>query len=153
LQVVNYDGVDVKGVPPTISIASNATDINPGAAGIQVAEGTVLNVTPTVGDDVQIRNVELFVNGKEVTNDVAAPFTFQVLVQAIHTPATTLTIQAIAFDTGGNKKASNTLTYNVVPDTVPPVVVSTSITQNASLFFVKSLRINFNKPIDTTKLA
>ena len=152
LMVVNYDGVDVKGVPPSISIASNAVDISPATAGVQVAEGTVLTIHPTASDDVQVRNIQLLVNGKVVANEVAYPFDFNVLVPSIASSGSTLTVQAVAYDTGGNKKLSNVLTLNVVPDTVPPTVVSTSITQNASLFYVKSIQVNFDKRIDTSKL-
>ena len=97
---------------------------------------------------MQLRNIELLVNGKVVANNVAYPFDFSQLVPAIATAGSTMTIQALATDTGGNAKLSNIITLNVVPDTMPPVLVSTSIAQNASLFFVKSIQVNFDKRIE-----
>ena len=35
-------------------------------------------------------------------------------------------------------------------DTFPPVLASTSITEAASLFYVKSIQATFTKPLDTS---
>src|SRR6185312_3672261 len=152
LKVVNFAGIDVKGVPPTISITSNAVDIDSGTPGTQVPEGMILAIHPTASDDVQLRNIELLVNGAVVANDVAYPFDFSALVPAIAQAGSTMTLQVRAVDTGGNSTLSNIITLNVVPDTVPPTLVSTSIAENASVFFVKSLQVNFDKRIDPSKI-
>ena len=47
MQIVNYAGIDVKGVAPSISISTNASDVDAGTPGIQVVEGTVLQIHPT----------------------------------------------------------------------------------------------------------
>ena len=73
LQIVNYVGFDTKGVAPTVSIAVDGVDVDPTKPGIQVLEGRTVQIKPTVTDDVQVRNVELLVNGKVVANDVVLP--------------------------------------------------------------------------------
>ena len=153
LQIVNYLGLDTNGVPPTVSINVNAIDVDPGTPGVQVVEGSVIQVTPTVSDDVQIRNVQLLVNGQVVATDPSYPFDFAVQVPTIANGGATMNIQALATDTGGNTTLSNLVTLNVVKDTFPPVLVNTSITENASLFYVKSVQATFNKPLDTSKLV
>jgi hypothetical protein len=44
------------------------------------------------------------------------------------------------------------VTLDVVKDTFAPTVAVTSIAQNASLYYVKSVQVTFNKPLDTSKL-
>jgi len=143
LQIVNYIGLDTKGVPPTVSIGVNAADLDPNSPGVQVSEGGVIEVNPTVTDDVQVRNVELLVNGQVVADDPSFPFDFTAQVPTIANAGSTMTIQALATDTGGNTTLSNIVTLNVVKDTFPPVVTAASITENDSLYFVKSVQLDF----------
>jgi hypothetical protein len=108
LQVVNYLPFDTKGQPPTASISS------PGTAGPQLVEGSTIPVQVTVSDDVQVRNVELLLNGQVVANDVSAPFEFFATAPTLASGATQVTLQVRATDTGGNVALSNTLTYSLV---------------------------------------
>ena len=101
---------------------------------------------------MQVRNVEILVNGKVVANDVAYPWSYDFTVPSIASGGSTITVQARAWDTGGNSTLSTLATYTVTPDTIPPTIVATSVTQNASVFYVKTITIDFSKPIDTTKL-
>ena len=66
LEVVNYLPFDTKGVPPTASISTSAADVDLLTPGLQVFEGSDLPVQANVSDDVQVRNVELLVNGQVV---------------------------------------------------------------------------------------
>jgi hypothetical protein len=113
LQVVNYFSFDTGGQAPTpVSIS--------GPAGTQVIEGSTIPVQVTARDDVQVRNVELLVNGQVVANDVSAPFGFFATAPTLATQATQVILQARATDTGGNVALSSSLTYNLVPDGIPP---------------------------------
>src|SRR5262249_46180417 len=85
LQVINYLPFDPKGVPPAVSIASPVT-------GSSVAEGSAIPILVTASDDVQVRNVELLVNGEVVANAVSAPFEFTVTVPTLASGATSLSI-------------------------------------------------------------
>ena len=74
LQVVNYLSFDNQGVAPTVSISTSATDVDPSSPGLQLVEGSTIPITANVLDDVQVRNVELLVNGTVVENAVSFPF-------------------------------------------------------------------------------
>ena len=153
LQIVNYLGFDTKGVAPTVTVKLDAVDVDAVKPGIQVIEGSTLHITPTVTDDVQVRNVELLVNGQVVATDPAYPFDFSVAVPAIAKGGAAITVQVRATDTGGNTTLSAATTLEVVRDTFPPTVSSVSVAEGARLFFVRSVQVAFNKPLDTTKLA
>src|SRR5262249_17396923 len=117
LQVVNYEAFDTKGIPPTASISTTATDLDLITPGLQVLEGSTLSITAVVNDDVQVRNVELLVNGQVVQNAVSFPFNLSVIAPTIATSGTSFTIQVRATDTGGNVGLSNVLTVDLVSDT------------------------------------
>src|SRR5262249_46362976 len=76
IEVVNYLPFDNKKVPPTVSISTSAADVDLIHDGLQVLEGTTVPVRVNVSDDVQVRNVELLLNGQVIRNDVAFPFDF-----------------------------------------------------------------------------
>ncbi|MEQ1654084.1 MAG: Ig-like domain-containing protein, partial [Nitrospira sp.] len=152
LVVVNYKSADSFGIAPTINLTSLAVDLDPIAPGIQVQEGTIFQVIPTVTDDVQVSRVDLLVNGQLVRSDVAFPWDLLVTTPAISAGGTTLTVRAIATDTGGNATTSAPLTFTVVPDTFAPVVVDTKPANAAKPFFVPSIDVRFNEAIDQSLL-
>src|SRR5262249_53825889 len=69
LQVINYLAYDALGVAPTITLVTNFA---PGVA----EEGQPFRVTATVGDDVQVRNVEFYVDGVKAATDGNFPFEY-----------------------------------------------------------------------------
>ena len=73
LQVVNYLSFDSQGQAPAVSI-STSVDLDPDVDGIQAQEGTTLPLLVEATDDVQVRNVELIVDGQVVSNDVSFPW-------------------------------------------------------------------------------
>ena len=153
LQIVNYAAFDTKGVAPTVSIAVQGVDVDATKAGTQVLEGRAVHVVPTVKDDVQVRNVELLVNGKVVSTDVAFPWELTTQVPTIASGGNTMTIQVRATDTGGNSTLSDPVVLDVVPDTFAPQVQTVSVAEAASLYFVRSIDVAFDEPIDLTKLT
>ncbi len=149
LQIVNYMGFDTKGVAPTVKISVAAGDADPGTPGIQVLAGGSVHVTPLVTDDVQIRNVELLVNGKVVSNDPSFPF--DMFTQA-PTLGGSVQLQVRATDTGGNVGLSELVTLATVPDTFGPTIVSTSIADGDKRFFVRNIDVRFNEQVDAALL-
>ena len=121
LQVANYLSFDSAGVPPSVTIDASLADGDPESPGIQVFEGRTLPIELSVFDDVQIRNVELLVNGVVVRNDVSFPFDVTSIVPRLPDGATSdsLTLQVRATDTGGNRGFSDRVTVELVEDTVP----------------------------------
>ncbi len=153
LIVVNYLANDTKQVAPVASIAVDGIDADPSTPGVQVLEGRTVRITPTVSDDVQVRNVEVLINGNPVSRDVAFPFEFLAQAPAIAAGGTTMTVQVRATDTGGNVALSELVTLTVVPDTFAPVLQSASIADGDRRFFVRSVGLAFDEPLDTTRLA
>ncbi|MEJ0019610.1 MAG: Ig-like domain-containing protein [Acetobacteraceae bacterium] len=153
LQVVNYRTLDNQGTPPTVSIAVQANDVDAAAAGVQVVEGGLVRIRPTVTDDVQVRDVQVLVNGTVVADRPAYPFDFDTLVPSIASAGATMTLQVRAVDTGGNATLSNIVTLAVVHDTVPPAVARMNIAQGANLYAARSIEIGFTEPLDTARLA
>lgn len=124
LSVVNYSDFDIGQVPPTVSVVTSDIDLDTQTPGIQVIEGTIIPVTTTTSDDVQVRNVELLVNGSVVANDVSFPFEFAAIVPRISDGDGTARIQVRATDTGGNRSSSNAVVLDLLADTVDPEIVT-----------------------------
>ncbi len=152
LQVINYLGFDNQGQAPTVIITSPEADLDADVDGIQVLEGSSLPIQVDVEDDVQIRNVELLVNGEVVSNDVSFPFDLTATALNDDPEATRVDVQVRATDTGGNSTISNTLTFNLVPDTFAPNVTSTSPKADGRRKNISGISVRFDEPIDTELL-
>ena len=124
LHAINYLPFDNQGQAPTASISSPAIDLEPGTPGIQVLEGESIPIQVDVSDDVQVRNVELLVNGEVVRNDVSFPFDLSAIALSDDPNASVMEVQVRATDTGGNVSLSNLLQFDLVPDTFAPEIVS-----------------------------
>ena len=124
LQVLNYEPFDTGDNPPMISIETSGMDIDmdPVAPGIQVEDGTLIPITADISDDVQVRNVELLVNGEVVRNDVSFPWDLQATAVGLADGLTQTIIEVRATDTGGNSRTSAPIPVNLVPDIFPPMV-------------------------------
>src|SRR2546425_684970 len=72
LQVVNYRAFDNQGVPPTIALNASFQLTSP-TNGL-TEEAKRARVTAIVTDDVQVRDVEFYVDGAKVFTDVSFPF-------------------------------------------------------------------------------
>ena len=154
LQVVNYRAFDNQGVAPTISITSPLIDVDPGTPGVQVLEGGTIPVRLTTTDDVQVRNVELLVNGQVVSNDVSFPFELAAVALGSIPSPTATTVQVRATDTGGNVGLSNLLTFQLVPDTFSPTLVSSNVTAGATLDrTLRTIRLDFSEPLDPSTVT
>ncbi|MBX3670121.1 MAG: choice-of-anchor D domain-containing protein [Rhodocyclaceae bacterium] len=153
LQIVNYLSFDPNGVAPVVSINVSAIDVDPVAPGIQVLEGSTVHVLPLVSDDVQVRNVELLVNGVTAVNDPAFPFDLSAFVPLIAAGGSSAAFQVRATDTGGNSALSAVVNLDVVPDTFPPQLLSSSLAEGDRRFFVRSIDFRFDEALDTTLLT
>ncbi len=146
LQVINYLPFDNKGVAPTVTITSSVVDLDPNQTGIQITEGGSISIQANVTDDVQVRNVELLVNGQVVSNDVSFPFDLQAIALSNDPNAPVVNVQARVTDTGGNTSLSNILTFDLVPDTIAPKIDSFSAN-------MRTATIRFSEALDTTNIT
>lgn len=145
LQVINYVAYDSQKVPPTISLSTNFA---PGVA----EEGKLMRVTAHVTDDVQVRNVEFYVDGIKVATDGNFPFEYRFVTPLI-SERPTLTIQARASDTGGNSTLTDVMTITLTPDATAPFVKSVSPAQGTQSAAIASVAAFFNEPISLDSLS
>jgi hypothetical protein len=115
LQVLNYMAYDSLGVPPTIALSVSASN------GIAV-EGQPLRMTALVTDDVQVRNVEFYVDDVRVLTDGNFPFEHRLQCPNRTPTKTNFVVKAKATDTGGNVSWSETLVIALASDLQPPSV-------------------------------
>jgi hypothetical protein len=154
LQVVNYRPFDSSRQPPTLSITLPTADLDPVAPGVQVIEGTTIPVKALVGDDVQVRNVELIVNGQVAANDVSFPFDLSVIAARAVANSPTMTVQLRAIDTGGNATLSNEFVFEVGPDKFAPELVRTTPANGeVRNRGQRRIEIEFSEPLDTATVT
>ena len=148
LEVVNYRPFDTQGRAPTVAISTSAADADPATDGLQVIEGTAIPVQAAVLDDVQVRNVELLVNGQVVANDVSFPFDVFAIAPNVADGAASVALQFRATDTGGNVATSDVLTLGLVRDTFAPTINSLDPPDGSRRFQgQRTVRVRFSEPI------
>ena len=143
LQIANYLAYDSLGQAPTIALSASF----PLAPDPQAEEGKRVRISATVSDDVQVRNVEFFIDGQRVVYDGGYPFEARVVTPLLSATKTSFTLQARATDTGGNRAESPLYTVALVPDATPPFLRRTSPVDNAYLGQVASVLAVFNEPL------
>ncbi|MEM7534184.1 MAG: Ig-like domain-containing protein [Chloroflexota bacterium] len=117
MQVINYLAADTKGITPT---ASFNTNFSPGLA----EADALMHVRVDASDDVQVRNVEVFVDGERRVSDGNYPFATWLRTPPLSNE--TFTLQVRVNDTGGNALWLDAQTIQLVPDATPPRVVSST---------------------------
>jgi hypothetical protein len=94
IQVINYREYDRFGKPPAVTLSTNFA---PGVA----EEGKTVRVSANVSDDVQVRNVEFYVDTVKVATDGNFPFEHR-FTTPLRSQQPSFTLRAKATDTGGN---------------------------------------------------
>lgn len=112
--IINYSEADRNGVSPSIALTSNLT-LN------KAEENKPIRLTAEVSDDVQVRQVEFFLNGERIAVDGNYPFEHRFLAPSIAVFGT-FDLFARVTDTGGNSTLSESLIVELVPDATPPMV-------------------------------
>jgi len=154
LQVINFLPFDANGQAPIVTFNSSASDADEGTPGIQVEEGETIRLDLGISDDVQIRNVELLVNGQVVLNDVSAPYELAFAAPALSEGASSVTISVRATDTGGNSTTSDSVVFEIIPDNTPPEVLTISPPADRLILVGEStVTISFNEPLDEATIA
>lgn len=146
LQVINYLAFDRFGIAPEITLDTNAVDG-------MFEEGKFMNVRALATDDVQIRNVQLYINDDIVSTDGNYPFDFQISTPLISSGVSSFQIHAVATDTGGNMTTSSALEVILVPDNTQPRVMSILPKNGAYVGSANAIVALVNEPIDTATLT
>ncbi|MGV3771781.1 MAG: Ig-like domain-containing protein [Verrucomicrobiales bacterium] len=143
VQIVNYLAYDAHGVPPTIFL-------HHAFSGNTVQEGAMSTVSATVTDDVQVRNVEFFLDGIRTFSDGAYPFEYRFVAPTLSASKSSFRVRARAIDTGGNSSWSDELTFNLSPDATPPTI--TRVTPIGGGSSLRTVTAFFTEAIDPATL-
>lgn len=146
VQVVNIRPFDTLKVPPTITL--NVT--NSGGA---ITEGGFVTVSAQVTDDVQVRNVEFYVDGVKAETDGNFPFESRVIAPRIAPGKTTAVFRAKATDTGGNFAWSSDITLNLSLETIPPSVLSMIPPNGQFMAQCSGFTLRFSEPVKSSTLT
>ena len=114
-----------------------------------VEEGKLVRVAAITTDDVQVRNVEFFVDGVETANDASFPFEYRFVTPTLTSTRTNFTLQAKATDTGGNATFTPVITVRLVPDATPPRVTRVFPAPQAIVGSINFLAAFFSEPVHT----
>jgi Bacterial Ig domain len=77
-------------------------------------------VAANVADDVQVRDVEFYLDGALIQTDGSFPFEFRFTTPPLTATKTNFTLRARAVDTGGNAASTPELAVPLLPDATPP---------------------------------
>jgi hypothetical protein len=97
---------------------------------------------------VQVRNVEFYINGALVAVDGNFPYEHRFITPRRTGPGSVFTVRGVAFDTGGNKSETPTLSVELVPDATPPKVVGESPERGQIVGTTDAITVFFSEPID-----
>ncbi|HKQ39599.1 MAG TPA: Ig-like domain-containing protein, partial [Verrucomicrobiae bacterium] len=147
LQVINYMASDTFGLPPTISLSANFP-LNPAIA----EEGKTARITANVTDDVQVRNVEFYVDGVKVAIDGNFPFEHRFTTPMLASGRTSFAIRAKATDTGGNAAWTPEVVVTLVPDFTPPTVLQVFPPVGGIVGQANLLAAHFSEPMAQSSL-
>ncbi len=146
LQVLSYRSADALGIAPIVSLTTNV------GAATTVEEGSLLRLTAVTTDDVQVRNVELYVDGQKVATDGNFPFERHIIVPRLADQGT-IRIRARASDTGGNATFSDELVLTITPDVTAPIVRTVIPGDGGLQQVVGSVAAFFSEQIDPATLT
>ena len=150
LEVVQYIADDRGTNAPSLAVQASFQITSP-TSGLS-EEGKRASLTATTADDVQVRNVEFYLDGTRVKTDGSFPFELSFTTPTLTSNRTSFAVQARATDTAGNFTWSPIITVQLVPDATPPtakrvVPSGSSVITNANGVF-----IYFSEPIDPATL-
>ncbi len=145
LQVINYLTPDFGDIPPDIALTHNFTEG-------EAEEHALLLLTARCTDDVQVRQVEFFLNDERLGADGKFPYEWRLRVPSKER-VPQLKITARVSDTAGNSAEADLLLTVVDDASAPTVLWATPIpggevgADTATVISVK-----FSEPLDTTNL-
>lgn len=139
MEVINYLSDDRSTNPPSLSLTGSFQILSP-TDGV-AEEGKLLRLTALAADDVQVRNVEFYLNDIKVLTDGNFPYELRFVSPIRTTESDRFILQAKATDTGGNITWSPRLTVVLVPDATPPIArrivpAADVVTTNANAIFI-----------------
>jgi hypothetical protein len=151
LQVINYRAYDNAGQPPTVALQAGVSMTS--ATEGRFESGQEFIVTANVSDDVQVRNVEFYMDGERVVTDGNYPFEQVFIAPALTDGKPSFTLRARAIDTGGNATLTPEILVTVVADNTPPEIASRFPRPTKYYGAVDTLLVRFNEPLKEDTIA
>src|SRR5262249_41431311 len=105
-----------------------------------------------VTDDVQVRNVEFYVDGVKVATDGNFPFEHHFVTPLRSAQSSSFRLRARASDTGGNATWSDEFVIDLVPDATPPRIRKVQPLAAAIVGSVDTGLAYFTEPINQSTL-
>lgn len=144
IQAINLAMADTTGISPSIEWD--------GALPGSVAEREVLRLAINANDNVLVNYVDFFVNDVLVFRDGNRPYEFYMTVPDQQGQGSgSLVVVARAIDTGGNVASTTPHVIALVPDTTPPIVVTT-IPEHNQPFSAGSVLVHFNEVLSEASI-
>ena len=153
LQVINYIQYDTTGTPPTVIVDPIVGDIDTTTNGLQLLETSTVTVPARVTDNVQIRSVELLMNGTVVRKELTYPYDLTVVLPRIADVGNQVVLQVRVTDTGSNVTLSSPIVVDLRPDVAAPTV-SLLDPPNGSTQPIsrRKVSITFSEPLDRSTI-
>ncbi|MDA0349904.1 MAG: Ig-like domain-containing protein [Verrucomicrobia bacterium] len=114
LQIVNFISPDLAGVAPEVSLEAGFS-LNPAEA--QSNSETWIGIN--AADDVQVRDVELYIDGAATASYTNFPYNFNFITPQLTQSKTNFTVQAKATDMAGSFTWTDLIEVDLI-DTLPP---------------------------------
>lgn len=149
LQVLNYLSPDRAQQRPSIGFGPPLSH----AATLEAGSSPLL--TFATGDDVAVREVELYADGQRLASAGTFPFQIPVTVAPATASQTSVVLRARAVDTAGNERWTDELTVTLTPDRTAPRVRLLRPAAGADLppGGLTALVVGFSEPMDPASLA
>lgn len=148
LQILNYLPQDTGTNAPTIRLVPTFP-VNPTV----IEAGRFEVVQALVTDDVQVREVEFYIDGARVAADGSYPFEYAFFAPALTAERSSIRIQAKAIDTAGNVTWSDEVIAALQPDLTPPRAYPAAPAANGFAASPNRVSVIFNEPIDEATLT
>jgi hypothetical protein len=146
LEVMNYLAYDAQGLAPAITLEPSFALSNP-TNGIAEA-GQFITLRAEVADDVQVRNVEFYLDSQRVATDGNYPFEQVVLTPLRTAGKTNFTVRAKATDTGGNVSFTPDIVVQLVADATGPYAMPRFPLAHSFPARVDTLLMSFNEALN-----
>lgn len=140
LNVYGYLDVDDGDVVPQVAL-----EVTPTAGGFEGNSRILIRANAT--DDVEVRQVECFVDNVLIGRDGSFPHEFRYRLPDPSADSSVV-VRVVAVDTGGNRSASATQTITISADSTPPALTGSTPAQSRQQVGVDSIVLYFNEPLN-----
>ncbi len=152
LQVLNLRAFDRRDAAPSVRFSEALPDEDP-APGVQLSGGRVVTLSADATDDVVVRQVELWMDGRVVGIDRTCPFEFALTLPPATPGGTQVVLQLRAIDTGGNVGFATAQNIQLSAGRGAPLFVSSYPSANATVVDRVIPTLTFNEALDPEQIS